>query len=62
MLDDQVYSEPCHSKNSLLKHFQFRDTDAYSVTLTDAQLRGTGEASPALFEKFWKIHQIKFRK
>ena len=40
MLDDQVYSEPCHSKNSLLKHFQFRDTDAHSVTLTGVQLGG----------------------
>ena len=40
MLDDQAYLESCHSQNSLLKHFQFRDTDAYSVTLTGVQLSG----------------------
>ena len=43
MSDDQPYSEPWHSQDSLFKHFQgylgiFRDIDAYSVTLKGAQL------------------------
>ena len=55
MSDDQADSEPWHSQNSLFKHFQaylgiFRGIAAYSATLTDEQLRGRGEASPALFE------------
>ena len=57
MQDDHVYSEPWHSQNSLLKHFQgylgiFRDIDAYLTTPTGVQIgRGgeRGEASPALF-------------
>ena len=54
--DDQAYSEPWHIQNSLLKHFQgylviFRDTGAYSATLTGAKTRGgRGEASFALFK------------
>ena len=40
---------------SLFMHFKgfktiFRDIDAYSVTLTDGQLVGRGEASPQIFE------------
>ena len=55
MSDDQAYSEPWHSQNSLFKRFPgylgiFRDIDAYSATLTGAQLKGRGEASPTLFE------------
>ena len=55
MWDDHAYLEPCHSQNSLFKHFQgylgiFKDIDAYSGTLTGAQLGGRGETSPALFE------------
>ena len=43
MSDDQSYSEPWHSQDSLFKHFQgylgiFRGIDTYSVTLKGAQL------------------------
>ena len=39
MKEDQAYSEPSHSQNSLFKRFQryldiFRDIDTYSATLT----------------------------
>ena len=58
--------EPWHSENYLFKHFQgylgiFRNIDAYSVTLTGAQLGERGEASPALFEieKSVLIFEIK---
>ena len=52
---DHAYSVLQHSQDSLFKHFQgyfriFRDTDAYSTTLTGSQLGESGEASPALFE------------
>ena len=41
--DEHAYSEPWHSQNSLFSRFQgylgiFRDIDAYSATLTGAQL------------------------
>ena len=47
--------EPWHAQNSLFKYFQryldiFRDIDAYSATLTDAQLERRAETSPTLFE------------
>ena len=53
--DDHTYLELWHSQNRLFKHFQkylgiFTDIDAYSGTLTGAQLVGRGEASPALLE------------
>ena len=53
MSDDQAYPEPWHSQNSFFKHFQgylgiFRDIDAYSATLTGAQLKGRGDL-PCLF-------------
>ena len=53
--DDHAYLELWHSQNRLFKHFQrylgiFTDIDAYSGTLTGAQLVGRGEASPALLE------------
>ena len=60
-----AHSEPWHSQNSLFKHFQgylhiIRDIDAYSVKLTDAQVRGRGEASCGLFDSkkvswVWKV-------
>ena len=48
--DDDEYSEPNHSQNSLFKPFQgylgiFKDNDAYSSTLTGAQL-GAGLPYP----------------
>ena len=47
MSDVHAYSEPWHSQNSLFRHFQkyldiYRDIDAYSATLTDAQLQWRG--------------------
>ena len=71
-LEPQASSKVCRtckiirqSQSSISKHFQrdlgiFRDTDAYSATLTGAQLGERGEASPAFFENrknssdFWK--------
>ena len=55
MKDDHAYSESWHSQNSFFKDFQghlkmFRDTDAYSATLIDAQLVGRAEVSPDFFE------------
>ena len=55
MSDDQAYSEPWHSQNSLFKHFQgylgiFRDNDVYSATLTGAQLGGREEPSLYFFQ------------
>ena len=55
MSDDQAFSVPWLSQNSLFKHFQgylgiFRDADSFLATITGAQLRGRGKASPALFE------------
>ena len=54
MQDDRAYSGPWHCQNSLFKHFQgylgiFRAINAYSATLTGAQLGLREEASPALF-------------
>ena len=45
MSDDQAYTKPSHSQNSLFKHFQgylgvFRNIDAYSATLTGVQQGG----------------------
>ena len=53
---DHAYWETWHSQNSSFKYFQgyvdiFRDTDAYLATLTGAELEGSGEAFPSLFEK-----------
>ena len=47
MKEDQAYSEPSHSQNSLFKRFQryldiFRDIDTYSATLTGTQLKRKG--------------------
>ena len=44
MEDDQAYSQPWHSQNSLFKHFQgylgiFKDIDVHSATLRGAQIR-----------------------
>ena len=65
MYNDNIDSEPCHSQNILFKHFQrylgiLRDLYTYSATLTDVQLGGKVDASPAFFKKrkncpdFWK--------
>ena len=52
MSDDQAYSEPWYSQNSLFQGYLdiFKDVDACSTILTSTQLRGRGEASPAVFE------------
>ena len=55
MQDDQAYSELWHSQNSLFKHFQgylgiFKDIDAYSATLTGAELEGNKGAPQTFFE------------
>ena len=53
------YIQPWQNQNSLLEHFQgylgiFRDIDAYSAILTDAQLGGEG-MSPLLCLKMKKV-------
>ena len=50
-----AFSESWHTRSSLFKHFQgylciFRDADAYSATITSAQLVRREEAFPALLE------------
>ena len=55
MEDDPAYSKPWHSHKVLCKYFEgyfgkFRDTDAYSVTLTGLQLRRRVKASLVFFE------------
>ena len=55
MPDDQSYSEPRHSQNSLFKYFEecldiFRDIDAFSATLISWQLRERAKTYPAFFE------------
>ena len=60
MLDDQVYSEPCHSQNSFFKHFHrysgiFRSIDAYLATLTGPRIGRKEEPSSALSLKIKKM-------
>ena len=60
--DDQAYSEPWHSQNSLFNHFQgyfgmFRYIDAYSAKLTGL-LGGVGGGLPCPFWKSKKVFQF----
>ena len=60
MSDNQAYSEPWHSQNSLFKYFRrylgiFRDIDAYSATLTSMQLRRRWDTSTASYENWKKV-------